>query len=322
MPRYPLLTEAHLPHLKMALTSQTMSALSVTYGVSLSTIGNFLRRHGVLPKYDGWRSERYDRMLAATISRVSIGEVAAISGTNTAEVQLRLRELIDSIKAAGFTLQQLAILTGIDRVYWRDYIGAGWLRRPKAGRIARVPVEDLLNAVRGRPELFEYRNVPELIARALGVFDLPDPPSFKMVTCRSLSIEARIVDIPAGDEGPRIKFGIQSCGALGGVDLWVPTYAIATCPRCGLRVSRLSEKQVYAKSPGDSAHVKNAMASKIGLSWKSGRFESMHGQVMDRQALSGYVSRISLRNTRDRERRLKLIEDIERYDVAGRTSIL
>lgn len=322
MPRSPLLTEEHLPELRRALETQTLTALSAVYGVSVSTMANFLRKHGVLLEYDGWRPERYERLLEATMRRARVAETAALLATNTAEVQARLRQLIDRIQSHGFTLAQLAIITGIHRVYWRQYIAAGWLGTATGSRSTRVPAADLLNAARTRPELFDYRAVPSALAGPLGFLDLPDPPPFKLVTCRSASISARVVDIPADESGPAVHYEVKSCGDLGGLDLWTPMYAIPTCPRCGLRVSRFSEKGTYAERPGDSSQVKDAMASKIGLRWREGHFEVQSGQTLGAEALEHYIERLAQRNSRDRERRRKLVEDIEQYEVAGQPTNL
>lgn len=322
MPRSQLLTTEHLPELRQAVNSKTVKALSVEYGVSLSTMSSFLRKHGVLPEYDGWRPERYERLLSAAARELSLAEMAALVGTNTADAKAKLGHLLATIKGSGFTLSQLAIVTGVDRVYWRQYIQKGWLGTVRAGRTERVPPEELARAASARPELFDYRAVPQQLSGPLGLSKLPDPLAFKLITCRSSSIEARPVDIPAGEDGPRIHYAVQSCAAIGGLDLWAPMYSITTCPRCGLRVSRFSEKQVYADAPGDSTQVKDGMASKIGLRWKGGRFETLRGRVLDAQALERYVARISQRNSRERERKMKLIADIEQYQVGGGRPIL
>jgi hypothetical protein len=322
MPRIHLLTEKHLPELRLALETQTLTALSASYGVSLSTMGAFLRKHGILPEYDGWRPERYDRLLAAAARDASVAEMAALVGTNTVEVKARLEQLVAMIVQVGFTLSQLAVITGVDRTYWRQYIQEGWLTTSRAGRSERVPVAELSKAVAARPELFDYQAVPLLLAKPFGLRDLPAPPLFKMVTCRSTSIESRVVNVPADPDGPPITFKVESCEAIGGLDLWVPTYAIATCPRCGLRVTRFSEKQQYGEAPADSAAIKDAMASKVGLRWKDGGFETLDGQALDQQAVELHITRLAQRNSRERDRKLKLISDITQYKVGDDPSIL
>lgn len=317
MPRSQLLTKEHLPALKRALETQTLGALSTSYGVSVSTMGTFLRKNGVLPEYDGWRPERYERLLIAVMRRASVAETAALLATNTAEVQARLRQLIEVIKARGFTLSQLSIVTGVHRMYWREYIAEEWLCAAAGSRSMRVPVANLLGAVRAKPELFDYRAVPSPLAGPLGFANLPDPQPFKLVTCRSGSIGARLVNILADESAPAVHFKVRSCGDLGGLDLWAPLYAIATCPRCGLRVSRFFEKGAYAAAPGDGSQVRDAMAGKIGLRWREGHFETFLGQRLDDKALEQYIERLVQRNSRDRERKLKLVDDIKGYGVAG-----
>jgi hypothetical protein len=322
MPRNPLLTEEHLPELRQALDAKTLTALSASYGVSISTMSSFLRKHGLLPEYNGWRPERYDRLLAAAARGASVAEMAALVATNTSEVKTRIEQLLETIRSAGFTLSQLSIVTGIDRAYWRQYIQDGWIAISRAGRSGRVQVVELARTAAARPELFDYRAVPQELAKPFGLLALPKPPRFKMVTCRSSSIEARLVDIPADADGPRIRFKVESCEAIGGLDLWAPMYDITTCPRCGLRVSRFSEKQVYADTPGDSAPVKDAMASKIGLRWAHGRFESARGRALDQNEVEHYITRLAQRNRRDKERKMKLIADIEHYKVVADPQIL
>jgi hypothetical protein len=322
MPRRQLLTIEHLPELRQAVNSKTLKALSVEYGVSLSTMSSFLRKHGVLPGYDGWRPERYDKLLSAAARGLSLAEMAALVSANTADAEARLEQLLATINGSGFTLSQLAIVTCVDRVYWRQYIHEGWLDTVRAGRTERVLPEALARAATARPELFDYRAVPPQLSGPLGLHRLPEPQAYKLITCRSSSIEARQVDIPAGEEGPRIRYEIQSCASIGGLDLWAPMYSITTCPRCGLRVSRFSEKRVYADTPGDSTPVKDAMASKIGLRWKDGHFETLRGRVLDAQALARHVTRITQRNSRERDRKLKLIADIEQYQAGSGRPIL
>jgi len=322
MPRHHLLTEAHLPELRQALDTQTLTALSVSYGVSLSTMGSFLRKHGVLPEYDGWRSERYDRLLAAAARDASVAEMAALAGTNTVEVKGRLDQLLSMIRKAGYTLSQLSIITGVDRAYWRQYIHEGWLATTRTGRLERVSADELVRAVEARPELFDYRAVPQQLADPLGLRDLPVAPLFKMVTCQSTSIESRTVDIPADADGPQITYHVDSCKAIGGLNLWAPMYAIATCPRCGLRVTRFSETRTYSDVPGDTGPIKDAMAGKVGLRWKDGHFETPYGQLLDQGALERYITRVAQRKRRELDRKLKLIADIEQYQVVGRSSNL
>lgn len=322
MPRSHLLTEDHLPELQQALNANTLTALSASYGVSISTMSSFLRKHGLLPQYNGWRPERYDRLLAAAARGASIAEMAALVATNTFEAKTRFAQLLETIKGTGFTMTQLAIVTGIDRAYWRQYIRDGWITVSRAGRSGRVPATELVRAAEARPELFNYRAVPPELSKPFGLLALRKPRRFKMVTCRSSSIEARHVDIPADADGPRIRFKVESCEAIGGLDLWTPLYDITTCPRCGLRVSRFSEKQTYADTPGDSAPVKDAMASKIGLRWRDGHFESARGRALAQHEVEHYVARIAQRNSRDRERKMKLIADIEHYQVVADPQIL
>lgn len=322
MPRFHLLTEEHLSELRQALNTETLTALSARYGVSLSTMSVFLRKHGVLPEYDGWRPERYDRLLAAVVKNASVAEMAALLGTNTSEVKTRFEHLVDIITKVGFTLSQLAVVTGVDRTYWRQYIREGWLTTSRTGRSERVPVEELSKAVGARPELFDYQAIPQQLAKPFGLANLPAPPLFKMVTCRSTSIESRVVDIAATPDNPSVSYKVESCEAIGGVDLWAPLYAIVTCPRCGLRVSRFSEKQRYADVPGDSTSVKNAMASKVGLRWKHGAFETLDGRALDRRAVDLYIAHVAQRNSRERDRKLKLIADIEQYNPGSSASIL
>lgn len=322
MPRSRLLTEEHLPELRRALETQTLASLATTYGVSLSTMGAFLREHGVLPQYDGWRPERYERLLTAAVQQSTVAETAALLATNTAEVQVRLRQLIEMIKTSGFTLAQLAIVTGVHRIYWRQYISEGWLGTAAGSRSMRVPISELQGALRARPELFDYRAVPAALAGQFGLLELPDPLPYKLVTCHSGAIGARLVDVHAEDGGQALRFEVKSCGDLGGLDLWAPTYSIPTCPRCGLRVTRFSEKGCYADKPGDSSQVRNAMAGKIGLRWRDGQFETPAGQVLNGAGLERYIERLVQRNSRERERKLKLVDDIERYEVAGQASNL
>lgn len=325
MPRSYLLTEEHLPKLRHAAQTQTVTALSSSYGVSISTMSRFLRKHGVLAQYDGWPQERYDRLLSTAAQHATLAQSAALAGTNTAEAKVRLDQLLSTFRKVGINLSQLAIVTGIDRTYWRQYIHEGLVSAVRTGRSERVHVAELVRAVGALPELFDYRAVPQHLAEPLGLRVLPDPPLFKLVTCRSSSIESRLVEIPA-DEADQdlssIRYEVKSCEAIGGLDLWAPMYAATTCPRCGLRVSRFSEKQTYANEPGDGGPVKDAMATKVGLRWKNERFETSDGRALDSHALAVYIKRIAQRNRREHERKLKLVADIEHYKVVANPEIL
>jgi hypothetical protein len=64
------------------------------------------------------------------------------------------------------------------------------------------------------------------------------------------------------------------------------------------------------------------MAGKIGLRWRDGQFETPAGQVLNGAGLERYIERLVQRNSRERERKLKLVDDIERYEVAGQASNL
>ena len=312
MPRKKILSDADIKQVREELSRTTVRALAVKHGVSQSTMGNYLRRHGVLTIFDGWRPERYDRLLAMT-GRQDEAVIAEALDCDVDELAVRREVLADAMAASGLTFAQVAIVTGVDRTYWAQYIEDGWVTPRKTGRSRRLPLTELRKIAIERPELFDFNAIPRVVRTMTQLYGLPVEALYKLITCRSRSIAYRKVTVDAAEDERSISFVVKSCAEMRGIDFWVPTYAIPTCPRCGVRASRFSEYGVYADQFDSIENVQDAMAQKIGLRWKSGCFTDPQGVPLSRDDVDHYVTRISGGKWRERERRRELINDIERY---------
>ena len=312
MPRKNILSDSDIEQVREELSRTTVRALAEKHGVSQSTMGNYLRRHGVLNSFDGWRPERYDRLLGMT-GRLDEAAIAEALECDVAELAVRREVLAEAMASSGLTFAQVAIVTGVDRTYWSQYLEEGWVTAQKAGRSRRLPLAELRKIAIQRPELFDFSAIPPAVRTMAQLDDLPVAPLFKLITCCSQSIAYRKITVDAVEDEQPISFVVKSCAELRGVDFWVPTYAIPTCPRCGVRASRFSEKSVYADQFDNIENVQDAMAQKIGLRWKNGSFTDPQGVPLARDDVDHYVTRISGGKGRERERRRQLINDIERY---------
>lgn len=303
------LLPADLEKIKAEFARSTLADLADRYAVSKTTMGDYLRKYGVLPQYDGWLPNRYDRLLTLLCTQ-PVPKIATAMEASVGEIMERISLLGVNLRTRGLTLPQTAIVTGIGRLYWSRYIGEGLVTTSKVGRSRRIQAGELLRAVIQTPEIFPYDEVPQVLLDMLG-WSNPGRPTFKLVTCRSTLVDSSEVRVTLKG-GHEFQFIVKSCAHLDGVDFWVPINAVPTCPRCGARTSRFSEKKQYGHKGGDSQALKNAMASKIGLGWANGTFCDPEGNPMDPASVSLYVSQISRKDKRKLARNRSLVTDIAR----------
>jgi superfamily II DNA or RNA helicase len=237
-------------------------------------------------------------VLRAKWGRVPIERLAATLGASVTACRLRATRLgISTRDCEDFSIRRLEELTGVDHRQWRYCLAQGWLRssweQPRNGAtpILRVSVEALHDLLRRKPEVFDYRRASHAAISALRLNELPDPPRFKRLACRSESYAggARLSERAAGGPGERRpEFFLPSCEEIGGTRFWAPTYeSAAACPRCGCRVSRYSEgKGKLYSDLGDDDAALAAVAAKLGLVWKDGGlFDARGNRIRDEELL-------------------------------------
>jgi superfamily II DNA or RNA helicase len=166
--------------------------------------------------------------------------------------------------------------------------------------IVRVRIEALHRFLRAHPEIIDYRHTPRYSRGVLELNRLPEPPRYKLLTCRSGAWAEPVkrltptgLQVHHGEPSLALRehrFRHASCAQTGGVDFWSPLYETSpSCPRCGCKTSRFSEKVVYRDTdPGDGAVVQ-AAAGKLGLTLRAGKFHAPDGTVVGDDELMRYV---------------------------------
>jgi hypothetical protein len=169
-------------------------------------------------------------------SKLSDEELVATLQRPAGAIQQQYRRLRDGAPPLAnprFSLGALRTLTGVDPRDWRDFIRRGWLqaqqRQPDAQ--TRHPTYVTDDAVRAllqvHPEIYDYGRASDDARQALALGQLPTPPRFKLVTCRS-----------------------RTCSRHAGTTFWAGIYEAPNCPRCGRLTSRLSETAQYRSELG------------------------------------------------------------------------
>lgn len=284
---------------------ETIDALVKRFGCARHNIYIAAKRAGCATrKRRTWSSED-DDYLRNNYGWLPIEELCAALDCTELSIQNRKKRLgISTRDFEDLTVHDLQDLTKIDHRLWQRFMEAGWLKyweqpRKNASPAQRVSVDNLKAFFTAHPEVFDYRNAGMAVRGVLELDDLPDPPKYKRVTCRSNSFQDRTVQQcspgPYG-RGSREKheqsysFELESCDAIGGVDVWVPIYENGTtCPRCGCKISRFSEKVLYSDDAPDESDVLNVVAAKLGLSYKDGRFVDGDGKALSDEDLLRFV---------------------------------
>jgi hypothetical protein len=314
MARIPILKHGQLADIVRLLEHEPLESTAKLLGVSKTTLVKYLRKHR--EPNDDWTPSQHAGLLNALLSS-TVDKVLESYRWTMEELETRLRMLRQHLTVAGLTLSQVAQLTHIDRSYWRRYIADGWVCAEQSPGRNRIPITEIGRLANEHPELFPYKDLSLPVQELFALQAVERPLRYKLVVCRSTSIESKVVDVEADQGRPAVALEILSCADLGGVRFWAEIYSIPTCPRCGVRTSRLSEDGVYSDAAGDVDEVKNAMASKIGLRWRAGGFETPAGVVLSEEDVSAHVRQVTKGNNRERDRKFQLIEDIKRYKAGG-----
>lgn len=255
------------------------------------------------PKVE-WTPEK-DAYLVEHWGKVPPAEIYAHLKCSPSSVFNRLRRIGHSTRDnPDLTLFDLEHLTKLDHRQWRTWIERRWLKAyEEYGRDGgtwsrRVKLEWLHAFFREHPEVFNYRAADRYVRGVLELDKLPDPPNFMRITCRSDSWQDRERLTPVGKKihhgeielvELQHHFELKSCAAEGGTDFWAPLYQTPSCPRCGCKCTRFSEKAVFTDEDPGADDSLNAIAGKLGLVWRRGRFYTAKGERVTEDELLRFV---------------------------------
>ncbi|TXG96141.1 MAG: hypothetical protein E6R08_10230 [Nevskiaceae bacterium] len=308
---------------RVVLEAEDIAALAREYDGSSERIDTLmakygLRRHQVIrfAKEGGYRRSRPRitwtttkvAYLKANFGRRPIEEICAHLQCTPAAIQNQKKRLGLSTWAIsaelGYNIREIESLTKIDHRAWMDFVDAGELKAVTlsafdSDRVTRViSVESLHAFLRQRPEFLDASKMDLSARAALELFNLPEPPKFKRVICRSAANQREVMN--ACTAGPyhhgelthrqvAVRRAAVSC-ADSPFSFWAPifeTYPI--CPRCGCHVTRFSEERVYLNhDPGDD-EVMKIIASKINLAYIDGKIVDPAGNEVSEQEMLAYA---------------------------------
>lgn len=286
--------------------TETIDELVRKYKVKRHNIAFAARRGGYKTKRSKieWTPER-DAYLVEQWGKIPPAQVYAYLGCSPASVFNRLKRIGHSTRDnPDFTVYDVEHLTKIDHRQWRGWIERGWLKAYQEygcnGETwsRRIKLEWLHAFFREHPEAFNYRAADKYARGVLELSKLPDPPAFMRITCRSDAWRDGERLTPFGSKyhhGELVlkkmqhHFSLNSCAKDGGTEFWAPLYATPSCPRCGCKASRFSEKALFTdKDPGDAESL-NAIAGKLGLVWRRGLFYTPKGERVTEEELLRFV---------------------------------
>lgn len=288
-------------------TSETIDALVKEFGVRRHNITNAARIGGYKSKRVRikWTEEK-DQYLRDNWGKIQPTQIYAHLECNASAVFNRLKRIGHSTRDnEDLTIYDIEHLTKLDHRIWKRFIDDGWLRSyPEFGRNGeiwsrRVKVEWIGAFMRAHPEAINYRNLDTYTTTALELAKLPDPPKYMLLTCRSDSWKDGVRPTPIGQKihhgevelaDKEHNYSLESCAAIGGTDVWAPLYQNSTsCPRCGCMVSRFSEKAVFSDADPGDGNTLNAIAGKLGLTWRDGKFLNAAEEPVSEEELLRYV---------------------------------
>jgi hypothetical protein len=226
-----------------------------------------------------WSAEEDAYLRAAWGSHLP-SEIAAHLGRSISAVRERRKRLRIRDHSPGFTLPTLQRLTGIDRRQLGALIERGWLRvhrrpRQNAAAIVHIPPAAFAALLRTHPEVYDYAHAAHATRVALGLHDLPPPPRFKQIICRSNARNSR-------------RMG--TCAQSGGTAFFAALYDRAPhCPRCGCKTTHLSETGVFTNEDLTERACIDAVAGKLGLRWDGACLRSKTGEPVVDADLLRYV---------------------------------
>lgn len=309
----PLLNDKQLAEIARVYDgkAETVDALMKKFKVRRHNITTAAKRLGKSRKKEPNWTEADDEYLVENYGHISVEEIARHLGRSPGAVSLRAkrdlkvstRTIADEI---GYTIWDLESMGLPDHRLLRRFIDEGELRATeltvqKGKVVSRViTVEDMHRFLKRRPEFFDYRRANLTCRAALELFDLPDPPKYKAVTCRATgprdgSTVRQLVSGPTSNHGDhefktvRRRRTMKPCSDKP-LTFWVPMYEVSpTCPRCGCLVSRFSEKRFYRDDEPDNHEVLKMLAGKLGVRWRDGQFYDTAGNRLDNGDLLEYV---------------------------------
>lgn len=289
--------------------SETIDALVRKFGCRRHNITSTARRLGATKTTRRAWLTTEDRYLRENWARVPVAEMAQKLGRTVQSLTNRKKRLgLSTWSVAdeiGYSVRELEQLTSIDHRYWVEMMEAGELRHVvlqtfDAESVTRVTrIQDLHRFLRRHPEWFDYRGAPVYTRLALELDRLPDPPRFKQVTCRSRNQELRLTRQVVGrkvhhgdiqlEDRIHAPTSMASC-ADKPFSFWVPTYESSpTCPRCGCKVTRVSESRRYRDdAPGDE-DILRMLAGKLGLRYRDGTVLDATGDPVSPERLLEYA---------------------------------
>jgi hypothetical protein len=287
---------------------ETIAALILEFGVERHNIHSAARRGGYKTKQVRieWTPEK-DQYLIDNWGKVPPHEIYAHLGIpeNSTSVFNKLKRIGHSTRDnEDLTIHDIEHLTKLDHRLWHRFIDAGWLRSySEYGRNGevwsrRVKIEWISAFLRAHPDVLDYRNADKYTRGVLELNKLPDPPRYMLLTCRSDSWKDGVRQTPTGLKvhhgdyqlvDREHQFTMESCSIIGGTDVWATLYQTPSCPRCGCKVSRFSEKAIFSETDPGQGDALNAIASKLGLTWCDGKFLAADGKPVSEEELLRYI---------------------------------
>lgn len=288
-------------------TTETINALCAQYGMKRHNVTRIAKEGGYIStKVRGTWTEADDEFLRENWHKLSPEKVAEKLGRTVTSCVLRKKRIgIGRYDGPDLNILDVEKITKIDHRLWHDFIERGWLkvwrreRSKGATPFTFVAVDDLKRFLIEHPEVFDYGTSKGYAHALIEADSLPTPPRYKLVTCQSTAwTDGKRLNIC----GPKVNHGeielteiehrysMASCAASGGVDFWVPTYEVSPhCPRCGCKVSRFSDRNLYRDDdPGDGETIE-ILAAKIGLRFVEGEFLDDEGNRVTQAELLQYV---------------------------------
>jgi len=301
------------------LSRRDVERIAAAYDGSSNTIDDLVKRYRVprhaiarAAKIGGYRTRRKrkewtpadDAYLRAHWGRVPTDEIAARLECTVCSASLRKKRLgISTRDFNDWTITDLERLTRIDHRAWNLFVERKWLQvwfQPRTGAspVTRISIDSLHSFLRAHPDVFDYGRASAYVRGVLELNNLPPPPRFKRLLCRSKVWTDGERDTPIGPkvhhgnvqlQSLRHQFSMDNCDTAGGTSFWSPIYEMSpSCPRCGCKVSRFSDGIYTDDDPGEGDTL-NAIASKLGLAWRDGVFVDATGQAIQDELLLRYV---------------------------------
>lgn len=306
----PILTAAVIADIALVYdgSSETIAALMAKHKLARHNVHRAARLGGFKSrrKRIKWTPEK-DQYLVDNWGKLPPAEIYAHLGCEDqpTAVPNRLKRIGHSTRNnEDLTIYDIEHLTKIDHRLWRRFIDDGWLKSyeefGRDGQVwsRRIKLEWIGRFLREHPEVFNYAAADKYSVAVLELVKLPPAPRFMLVTCRADNWQDGTKPTPTGSRihhgeielaDREHSYSLESCAAIGGTDVWAPLYATPSCPRCGCKMSRFSEKAVFSDDEPDQGTALNAIAGKLGLTWSDGRFLAADGSVVGEHELLQYV---------------------------------